>query len=127
MRVGIPVADFCAGLFAALGIQTALLEREKFRAKASGSTPRCCRHRSFMLDFQAARWLQMGEVAKQAGNDHPTTIPTSVFKTADGYINIAAAGQAIWERLCNALGAPELIANPGLQEQQSARRNTALP
>ena len=42
-----------------------------------------------MLDFQAARWLQAHEVAKQAGNNHPTTIPTGVFKTKDGYINIA--------------------------------------
>ena len=65
-----------------------------------------------MLDFQAARWLVKGEVAKQAGNNHPTSIPTGVFKTADGYINIAAAGQKIWERFCGALGAPELIARP---------------
>ena len=66
----------------------------------------------FMLDFQAARWLQMDEVAKQAGNNHPTSIPTGVFKTKDGHINIAAAGQIIWERLCQALGAPEFIDHP---------------
>ena len=46
-----------------------------------------------MLDFQAARWLIGHEVPKQAGNNHPTGIPTGVFKTTDGYINIAAAGQ----------------------------------
>ena len=51
-----------------------------------------------MLDFQAARWLQAHEVAKQAGNNHPTSIPTGVFKTKDGHINIAAAGQVMWER-----------------------------
>ncbi len=62
-----------------------------------------------MLDFQAARWLQMKEVAKQAGNNHPTSIPTGVFKTKDGHINIASTGQVMWERLCNAIGAPELI------------------
>jgi formyl-CoA transferase len=67
---------------------------------------------AFMLDFQAARWLQMGEVAKQAGNNHPTSIPTGVFKTKDGHINIASTGQVMWERLCNAIGAPELIAHP---------------
>jgi formyl-CoA transferase len=63
----------------------------------------------FMLDFQAARWLQMHEVAKQAGNNHPTSIPTGVFKTKDGHINIASTGQVMWERLCNALQAPDLI------------------
>src|SRR5947209_16158407 len=62
-----------------------------------------------MLDFQGARWLIGGEIPKQAGNNHPTSIPTGVFKTADGHINIAATGQKIWERFCKALGAPELI------------------
>ena len=65
-----------------------------------------------MLDFQAARWLQAHEVPKQAGNNHPTSIPTGVFKTKDGHINIGSTGQVMWERLCNAIGAPELIAHP---------------
>jgi formyl-CoA transferase len=65
-----------------------------------------------MLDFQAARWLTEGEVPKQAGNNHPTSIPTGVFETSDGYINIATTGQKIWERFCRAIGAPELIENP---------------
>jgi formyl-CoA transferase len=64
-----------------------------------------------MLDFQAARWLQAQEVPKQAGNNHPTSIPTGVFKTKDGHINIASTGQVMWERLCNAIEAPELIAH----------------
>ncbi len=110
VRVGIPVADLCAGLFAALGIQTALLERE-VSGEGQWVNTSLLQAQIFMLDFQAARWLQMGEVAKQAGNDHPTTIPTGVFKTKDGYINIAAAGQVMWERLCQAVGAPELLDN----------------
>ncbi|MDO9413478.1 MAG: CaiB/BaiF CoA-transferase family protein [Pseudolabrys sp.] len=111
VRVGIPVADLCAGLFAALGIQTALLERE-VSGEGQWVNTSLLQAQIFMLDFQAARWLQMGEVAEQAGNDHPTSIPTGVFKTADGYINIAAAGQVMWERLCKAAGAPELVDNP---------------
>ncbi len=39
------------------------------------------------------------DIPGQAGNNHPTSIPTGVFETSDGYINIACAGQAIWERL----------------------------
>ena len=65
-----------------------------------------------MLDFQAARWLMKGEVAKQAGNNHPTSIPTGVYKTRDGYINIAASGHKIWLRFCEAIGAPELATHP---------------
>jgi formyl-CoA transferase len=65
-----------------------------------------------MLDFQAARWLMEGEVARQAGNNHPTSIPTGVFKTRDGHMNIAASGHRIWLRFCNAIGAPELAEHP---------------
>jgi len=108
MRVGIPVADLSAGLFASIGILVALLEREK-SGEGQWVASSLLQAQIFMLDFQAARWLQMGEVAKQAGNNHPTSIPTGVFKTSDGYINIAAAGQVMWERVCQAVGAPELI------------------
>jgi len=108
VRVGIPVADLCAGLFASIGIMVALLEREK-SGEGQWVSSSLLQAQIFMLDFQAARWLQHQEVAKQAGNNHPTSIPTGVFKTKDGYINIAAAGQVMWERVCNAVGAPELI------------------
>jgi formyl-CoA transferase len=111
VRVGIPVADLCAGLFAALGIQTALLERE-VSGEGQWVNTSLLQAQIFMLDFQAARWLQMHEVAKQAGNNHPTSIPTGVFKTKDGHINIAVTGQVMWERLCNAIEAPELINHP---------------
>jgi formyl-CoA transferase len=65
-----------------------------------------------MLDFQASRWLNAGEVPQQAGNNHPLYIPTGAFKTADGHINIGASGQKMWERLCPALGAPDLLEDP---------------
>src|SRR6266513_98468 len=66
----------------------------------------------FMLDFQAARWLMEKDVAKQAGNNHPTSIPTGVFKTSDGYINIATTCGRRWERCAQANGAPELVTDP---------------
>jgi crotonobetainyl-CoA:carnitine CoA-transferase CaiB-like acyl-CoA transferase len=111
VRVGIPVADLTAGLFCALGIMTALLEREKSK-KGQHIETSLLQAQIFMLDFQAARWLIAKEVAKQAGNDHPTSIPTGVFKTSDGYINIATTGGAIWERFCKALGADAMLKNP---------------
>jgi crotonobetainyl-CoA:carnitine CoA-transferase CaiB-like acyl-CoA transferase len=111
VRVGIPIADLAAGLFCAMGILTALLERQT-SGKGQHIETSLLQAQIFMLDFQAARWLVKGEVAKQAGNNHPTSIPTGVFKTADGHINIAVAGQKIWERFCNALGAPEFMTRP---------------
>jgi crotonobetainyl-CoA:carnitine CoA-transferase CaiB-like acyl-CoA transferase len=111
VRVGIPVADLCAGLFCAMGILIALLERET-SGKGQQIETSLLQAQIFMLDFQAARWLVRGEVAKQAGNNHPTSIPTGVFKTADGHINIATAGQKIWERFCHTLEAPDLMARP---------------
>jgi formyl-CoA transferase len=77
----------------------------------------------FMLDFQAARWLTEGEVPKQAGNNHPTSIPTGVFETSDGYINIATTGQKIWERFCRAIGAEELIVNPSYANSKARSDN----
>jgi crotonobetainyl-CoA:carnitine CoA-transferase CaiB-like acyl-CoA transferase len=65
-----------------------------------------------MLDFQAARWLMKGEVPKQAGNNHPTSIPTGVYKTRDGYMNLAVTGTKIWTRMCQAIGAPQLAEHP---------------
>ena len=111
VRVGIPIADLCAGLFCALGIMVALLEREKSK-KGQHITTSLLQAQIFMLDFQGSRWLISGEVPKQAGNNHPTSIPTGVFETADGHINIAATGQKIWERFCTALEAPDMTYRP---------------
>ena len=111
VRVGIAVADLCAGLFAALGIMTALLEREK-SGKGQQIETSLLQAQIFMLDFQAARWLMAGEVPKQAGNNHPTSAPTGVYRTSDGYINIATTGSKMWQRMCEALDAPELMQRP---------------
>src|SRR6266446_3799535 len=108
VRVGIPIADLCAGLFCALGILVALLEREKSK-KGQYITTSLVQAQIFMLDFQAARWLVKGEVAPQAGNNHPTSMPTGVYKTADGHINIASTGQKIWERFCKAIDGEEML------------------
>src|SRR5476651_1698829 len=111
MRVGIPVADLTAGLFCAMGILTALLERD-VSGEGQWVQTSLLQAQIFMLDFQASRWLMDDEVPKQAGNDHPTSIPTGVFKTSDGYINIATTGGRIWERCAEAIGAPDLPNRP---------------
>ncbi|TGD95122.1 CaiB/BaiF CoA transferase family protein [Methylobacterium nonmethylotrophicum] len=111
VRVGIPIADLCAGLFAAQGILLALLERERSGEGQAVETS-LLQAQIFMLDFQAARWLMKGEVAGQAGNNHPTSIPTGVFRTRDGYINIATTGERIWQRMARAIGAGHLLDDP---------------
>jgi formyl-CoA transferase len=108
MRVGIPIADLCAGLLCAHGIMVALLERE-VSGKGQWVQSSLLQAQIFMLDFQAARWTMSQEVAKQAGNNHPTSIPTGVFATTDGHINLAVAGGAIWERFCKCVGAEHWI------------------
>ena len=122
MRVGIPVADLTAGLFCALGILTALLERD-VSGEGQWVQTSLLQAQIFMLDFQAARWLMEKEVAKQAGNNHPTSIPTGVFKTSDGYINIATTGGRIWERCAEAIGAPELVGNPDYATAPARSKN----
>jgi len=106
MRVGIPIADLCAGLFAAQAIFIALLERAK-SGKGQWVQTSLLQAQIFMLDFQASRFLMDGEIPKQAGNNHPQSIPTGVFATYDGNINIAVAGEQIWQRFADALGKPE--------------------
>ncbi len=107
VRAGIPVADLTAGLFAAQGIMAALLERE---VSGEGQWVQSSLLGSMiaMMDFQAARFLMEGDVPQQAGNDHPTSIPTGVFPTSDGHINIAASSEVIFARLCTALGLLDL-------------------
>jgi formyl-CoA transferase len=111
VRVGIPVADLTAGIFCAMGILVALLERE-VSGEGQWVESSLLAAQIAMLDFQAARWLIAREVPEQAGNDHPTSIPTGVFRTSDGHINIASAGDDIFRRLCRALDVPDLADQP---------------
>jgi formyl-CoA transferase len=111
VRAGIAIADMSAGVFAAMGAMVALLEREK-SGKGQWVQSSLLGAQIAMCDFQAARWTIGKEVPPQAGNNHPTSIPTGVFKTKDGHINIAASGGAIYKRFCDVLKAPELLAPP---------------
>lgn len=122
VRVGIPVADLTAGLYCALGILVALLAREE-TGEGQWVQTSLLQAQIAMLDFQATRWLVDGEVPKQAGNNHPTSIPTGVFETSDGHINIAVTGQKIWERFCRAIEAEELITHPDYVSSKLRSKN----
>jgi crotonobetainyl-CoA:carnitine CoA-transferase CaiB-like acyl-CoA transferase len=122
VRAGVAVADLTAGVFCAMGILIALLEREE-SGQGQWVQSSLLAAQIAMLDFQAARWLISGEVPEQAGNNHPTSIPTGVFATADGHINIAASGGEIFARLCRALGADALATDPAFATGRVRLRN----
>ena len=130
MRVGIPIADLCSGHFCAQAIMAALLERE-VSGEGQWVQTSLLESQIAMLDFQAAQWLIDRKVPKSTGNEHPLTVPTGVFPTSDGYINLAAIGQTMWKRLCVALDAAQLIDEPGFgsdpeRVQNRARVNAAV-
>lgn len=122
MRVGIPIADLCAGIFAAQGILVALLERQA-SGKGQWLHTSLLESMVYMMDFQTSRWLIDGEIPKQAGNFHPTSIPTGVYKARDGYMNIAVFGSKIWERFCDILGAPEWVSDSHYHDKMARSVN----
>jgi crotonobetainyl-CoA:carnitine CoA-transferase CaiB-like acyl-CoA transferase len=122
VRVGIPIADLCSGIFLAQGILVALIERET-TGEGKWVHTSLLEAQLSMLDFQASRWLMSKEVAPQAGNNHPTGIPTGVFETKDGHINIAAAGDELYDRLCKAIERPDLRADQRFATARARSKN----
>ena len=122
MRAGIAVADVGAGLHCAIGILTALLERE-VSGEGQWVSRSLLQAMISMCDFQAARWTLAKDVPGQAGNNHPTSIPTGVFKTKDGYINIAASGGHIYKRFAAAINAPELVSDERFSTDKARSKN----
>jgi formyl-CoA transferase len=122
MRVGCAVADVGGGLLAALGIMTALLEREH-SGEGQWVQSNLMQAAIQLLDFQAARYTMSGEVPEQVGNDHPTSMPTSAYATADGHINVAAAGNRMWRIVCEAIGRMELVEHPDFKNAEDRAKN----
>src|ERR1700676_357689 len=122
VRVGIAIDDLTAGLFTAMGVLLALIERQR-SGRGQWVHSSLLQAQIAMLDFQAARWLVAGEVPGQAGNDHPTGIPTGLFPTADEPINLAADTQEIWERFCRAADAEDLLRDPRFADERLRSAN----
>ncbi len=117
MRVGVAISDTSAGMFLGQGILLALLHRER---TGEGQWVHTSLLEAMMckLDFQAARYTMRGEVADQQGNDHPTQVPMGTYDAADGFVNIAAFGEVMWQRFCSALDAEALRAHPDYQSSK---------
>jgi crotonobetainyl-CoA:carnitine CoA-transferase CaiB-like acyl-CoA transferase len=124
MRVGIPICDLTAGNLLALGIMMALFQRQE-TGRGRWVHTSLLEVMVFMLDFQASRWLMAGQIAGQAGNDHPTSIPTGVFPTQDRPITLAASSGRQWARFCAALGRPEWAEKPEWSTGEGRSRDRA--
>jgi formyl-CoA transferase len=125
LRAGIAIADSGAGLYCALGILTALLERER-SGRGQWIQTSLLQAQIALLDFQAARWTVSGEVPQRVGNHHPTFSPMGTFPTSDGHVNIAPFGEDMWRRLCNVLGHPEWACEARFADQSSRCHNRDL-
>ncbi len=122
VRVGTPIADLSAGNYLAMGILLALLERER-SGEGQWVQTSLLEAQIAMMDFQAARWLIDRDVPGQAGNNHPTGIPMGVYPTSDGAINIAAAGEVLWQRLLAVIDAPEIAGDARYATGEARSRN----
>lgn len=122
VRAGIAVADSSSGLYTAIGILLALLERER---SGTGQWVHTSLLHSLiaMMDFQAARYLNEGVVPVQEGNHHPTSSPMGLFDAADGAFNLGASGEGNWARLCKALSIPQWLTDPRYATEQDRIAN----
>ena len=111
LRVGIPIGDLLAGYFAALGILTALLERET-SGRGQKVEISLLEALTGSLSFQAAKYVNTGEVPPPVGNHHPLTAPMGVYRAKGGYFNLAVGNDDMWRRFCKALDRPDLAEDP---------------
>ena len=111
LRIGIPIGDLLAGYFAALGILTALLERETSGRGQKVETS-LLEDLTGSLSFQAAKYVNTGEVPPPVGNHHPLTAPMGVYRAKGGYFNLAVGNDDMWRRFCKALDRPDLAEDP---------------
>jgi crotonobetainyl-CoA:carnitine CoA-transferase CaiB-like acyl-CoA transferase len=124
VRAGLAVADMSAGLYCALGILTALLERE-VSGKGQWVHASLLHSQIAMMDFQVARCINDGDLPVQVGNDHPTSSPMGLFEASDGCFNLGASGEGSWQRMCQLLGKAEWLTDPEFLDEPLRVTNRA--
>jgi formyl-CoA transferase/CoA:oxalate CoA-transferase len=122
VKVGVAVADICAGMFAAFAIVTAVLARNQ-----SGRGQRIdismLDGQIAWLTYQASAYFATGVDPVRMGSAHPAIVPYQAFRTSDGYINVAVGSEPIWQRFCTAIAQPELAADPRYRTNQERVAN----
>jgi len=114
-RAGIAISDTTAGMFLGQGILLALLHRER-TGRGQWVHTSLLEGMLNQMDFQAVRYTVDGQVPGQEGNAHPTLAPMGTYDASDGKVNICGPGATMWRRLCEALAAPHLAADPRYQD-----------
>jgi crotonobetainyl-CoA:carnitine CoA-transferase CaiB-like acyl-CoA transferase len=122
VRAGIPVADLSTGLYAAIGILVALLERE-VSGEGQWVHTSLLEAQIAMMDFQATRWLIDKERPGQAGNNHPTSIPTGLFRARDGILNLAGGGETMWRRICTTMELGDVVDRTAFASEELRSQN----
>jgi crotonobetainyl-CoA:carnitine CoA-transferase CaiB-like acyl-CoA transferase len=125
LRIGIPIADLLGGYFAAIGILVALAERER-SGRGQWLDTSLLAALAGSLSFQAGKLLNTGEVPPPVGNHHPLTSPMGVYRTRDGYLNLAVGSEVMWRRFCEAVGRPDLAEDPRFATNQGRIDNRSV-
>jgi crotonobetainyl-CoA:carnitine CoA-transferase CaiB-like acyl-CoA transferase len=122
LRVGIAVADSSTGVFGAVGVLAALLERER---TGQGQVVDASLMESMLtlMSYQAQKYLSLGEIPGQDGNDHPLMFPQGTFAARTGMLTLASGNEKMWARLCDALGLTELVDDPRFVDNGSRMAN----
>ena len=121
-RVGIPIGDVVAGMWAALGVQAAVIQRH---ATGRGQMVETSLLAGLigLLTVQGQRQLSLGDTPGVAGNDHPVVCPYGMFEASDGPFNMAAATEDMWVKLCRLLGMDDWITDPEFRDNAGRNRN----
>jgi len=121
-RVGIPIGDVVGGMWAALGVQAAVIQRH---ATGRGQMVETSLLAGLigLLTVQGQRQLSLGDTPGVAGNDHPVVCPYGMFEAKDGPFNMAAATEDMWVKLCKLLGMEDWIIDPEYRDNAGRHRN----
>jgi crotonobetainyl-CoA:carnitine CoA-transferase CaiB-like acyl-CoA transferase len=124
VKIGAPVTDITAGILGALGVCAAYARRLQ---TGEGQRVDTSLFEAGIVHtyWQSAIAFATGISPGPMGSAHPLNAPYQAFATADGWISVGAANQRNWERLCHAIGAPELLADPAFASNQGRMENLA--
>jgi crotonobetainyl-CoA:carnitine CoA-transferase CaiB-like acyl-CoA transferase len=112
-RVGVPIGDIAAGMFAAYAVAAALFWRERDPDRRGQLIDTSMLGgQAALLTYQAGRYFATGQAPGRIGNRHGSIAPYEMFGTADGFVNLAVANERLWQRFCEALGLEDLLREP---------------
>ncbi|MCB1547969.1 MAG: CoA transferase, partial [Hyphomicrobiaceae bacterium] len=122
IRVGLPIGDVCAGMWAAIGVQAAVVQRQQ-SGRGQRVETSLLAGLVGMLNIQGQRWLSVADAPARIGNDHPVICPYGTFQASDGPFNMAAATDDMWRKLCTLVGREDLARHPDFADNTVRMKN----